>query len=88
MQRIPIWWRWYFWACPVAWTIYGLVASQFGETETLVTDAHQTVKDFIRSYFGYKHDFVGPAAAVLVAFPALFALVFALGIKFLNFQRR
>ncbi|CAA6674583.1 unnamed protein product [Spirodela intermedia] len=20
--RIPIWWRWYYWACPVAWTLY------------------------------------------------------------------
>ncbi|PQQ21261.1 pleiotropic drug resistance protein 1 [Prunus yedoensis var. nudiflora] len=29
--RIPIWWRWYYWACPVAWTLYGLVASQFGD---------------------------------------------------------
>ncbi|KAG5141732.1 hypothetical protein JHK82_017427 [Glycine max] len=28
---IPVWWRWYYWACPVAWTIYGLVASQFGD---------------------------------------------------------
>ncbi|KAF3673549.1 Pleiotropic drug resistance protein 3 [Capsicum annuum] len=32
--RMPIWWRWYYWACPVAWTLYGLVASQFGDIET------------------------------------------------------
>jgi hypothetical protein len=31
LQRIPIWWRWYSWACPVAWTLYGLVASQYGD---------------------------------------------------------
>ncbi|MQL00608.1 hypothetical protein EI005_25720, partial [Escherichia coli] len=31
--KIPIWWRWYYWACPVAWTIYGLVASQFGDID-------------------------------------------------------
>ncbi|KAL5537371.1 hypothetical protein UlMin_046283 [Ulmus minor] len=24
--RMPVWWRWYYWACLVAWTIYG-----FGE---------------------------------------------------------
>ncbi|KAL6577168.1 ABC transporter G member 34 [Orobanche minor] len=29
--QIPIWWRWYYWASPVAWTIYGLVASQLGD---------------------------------------------------------
>ncbi|KAJ4707956.1 Pleiotropic drug resistance ABC transporter [Melia azedarach] len=28
--RIPIWWRWYYWICPVSWTLYGLVVSQFG----------------------------------------------------------
>ncbi|KAM0823890.1 hypothetical protein ACQ4PT_070564 [Festuca glaucescens] len=31
-MAIPIWWRWYYWADPVAWTIYGVVASQFGES--------------------------------------------------------
>ncbi|KAL0291437.1 UNVERIFIED_CONTAM: Pleiotropic drug resistance protein 1 [Sesamum radiatum] len=25
--RTPVWWRWYHWANPVAWTLYGLVAS-------------------------------------------------------------
>ncbi|KAI6669859.1 hypothetical protein NL676_004744 [Syzygium grande] len=25
---IPVWWRWYYWCSPVAWTIYGIFASQ------------------------------------------------------------
>ncbi|KAL2473912.1 pleiotropic drug resistance protein 2-like [Forsythia ovata] len=29
-EEIPIWWRWYYWGSPVAWTIYGLVTSQVG----------------------------------------------------------
>ncbi|PNX98846.1 pleiotropic drug resistance protein 1-like, partial [Trifolium pratense] len=29
--RIPVWWRWYSWANPVAWSLYGLVASQYGD---------------------------------------------------------
>ncbi|RVW58199.1 Pleiotropic drug resistance protein 1 [Vitis vinifera] len=24
-NRIPVWWRWYYWICPVAWTLYGLL---------------------------------------------------------------
>ncbi|KAK6138442.1 hypothetical protein DH2020_027817 [Rehmannia glutinosa] len=28
---IPIWWRWYYWASPVAWTIYGIFTSQIGD---------------------------------------------------------
>ncbi|XP_020249692.1 ABC transporter G family member 39-like isoform X2 [Asparagus officinalis] len=85
--RIPVWWRWYFWACPVSWTLYGLCASQYGDVTTKL-DNGQTVKEFLESYFGYKHDFLGEVSAAVIAFPVLFALVFALGIKFLNFQRR
>ncbi|XP_048233510.1 pleiotropic drug resistance protein 1-like isoform X2 [Ricinus communis] len=40
-QRIPVWWRWYPWACPVSWTLYGLIASKFGH--------------FLVKYFDYKH---------------------------------
>ncbi|GAU13808.1 hypothetical protein TSUD_261350 [Trifolium subterraneum] len=28
--RMPVWWRWFYWANPVAWSLYGLFASQFG----------------------------------------------------------
>ncbi|KAH9666391.1 ABC transporter G family member 40 [Citrus sinensis] len=85
--RIPIWWRWYYWACPLAWTLYGLIASQYGDKEDRL-ESGETVKHFLRSYFGFKHDFLGVVALVVVAFPMLFAFVFGLGIKFLNFQRR
>ncbi|KAK9232138.1 hypothetical protein WN943_022381 [Citrus x changshan-huyou] len=55
--RIPIWWRWYYWADPMAWTLYGLVVSQFGDLEDKL-ESGETVKQFLRSYFGYKHDFL------------------------------
>ncbi|CAL5361430.1 unnamed protein product [Camellia sinensis] len=67
LSRIPIWWRWYYWACPVAWTLYGLVASQFGDIEDTL-DTNETVKDFLRNYFGFRHDFVVVAATVVVGF--------------------
>ncbi|PHT48745.1 Pleiotropic drug resistance protein 1 [Capsicum baccatum] len=85
--RIPIWWRWYYWACPVAWTLYGLVASQFGDIQTKLSD-DETVEQYLRRYFGFKHDFLGIVAAVIVALPVMFALTFALSIKAFNFQRR
>ncbi|KDO44266.1 hypothetical protein CISIN_1g039187mg, partial [Citrus sinensis] len=28
--RIPIRWRWYYWANPIAWTLYGLIAPRLG----------------------------------------------------------
>ncbi|KAI6680128.1 hypothetical protein NL676_034009 [Syzygium grande] len=56
--RIPIWWRWYSWACPMFWTLYGLVASQFGDVKDAL-DSGETVEEFVRSYFGFRHDFLG-----------------------------
>lgn len=71
----------------MAWTLYGLVASQFGDVkETLETG--ETVEDFVRSYFGFRHEFLGVVAVVIVGIPLLFGLIFALSIKALNFQIR
>ncbi|EXB94131.1 Pleiotropic drug resistance protein 1 [Morus notabilis] len=87
LTRIPIWWRWFYWSCPVAWTLYGLVASQFGDVkETLETG--ETVEAFVRTYFGFKHDFLGVVAVVIVGIPLLFGFIFAYSIKTLNFQIR
>ncbi|KAL5975651.1 Pleiotropic drug resistance protein tur2 [Asimina triloba] len=86
--KIPIWWRWYFWGCPVAWTLYGLIVSQFGDIEDVMTDTHMPVKDYVESYFGYKHSFLGAVSAGVIGFTVLFAFVFAFSIKVLNFQRR
>ncbi|KAG5065562.1 hypothetical protein JHK86_009293 [Glycine max] len=85
--RMPVWWRWYFWICPVSWTLYGLVTSQFGDIKERI-DTGETVEEFVRSYFGYRDDFVGVAAAVLVGFTLLFGFTFAFSIKAFNFQKR
>ncbi|KAF3450815.1 hypothetical protein FNV43_RR06904 [Rhamnella rubrinervis] len=85
--RIPVWWRWYYWACPVAWTLYGMVASQFGDIEDPL-DSGETVKHFLRRYFGFRHDFLGVVAAVILSFTVLFAFIFAFSIKAFNFQKR
>ncbi|KAH9666887.1 ABC transporter G family member 40 [Citrus sinensis] len=85
--RIPIWWRWYYWACPISWTLYGLVASQFGDKQDRL-ESGETVEQFLSSYFGFRHDFLGVVAAVVGALPVLFALIFAVGIKVFNFQKR
>ncbi|GJN19304.1 hypothetical protein PR202_gb06566 [Eleusine coracana subsp. coracana] len=86
--RIPIWWRWYSWACPVAWTLYGLVASQFGDITNVRLEDEELVKDFINRFFGFRHDYLGYVATAVVGFTVLFAFVFAFSIKVFNFQRR
>ncbi|KAG8371192.1 hypothetical protein BUALT_Bualt13G0061400 [Buddleja alternifolia] len=89
---IPIWWRWYYWASPVAWTIYGIFASQIGDQtgELQLTGNTATIRvnDFLREYLGYDHDFLLAVVFAHVGWVLLFFFVFAYGIKFLNFQRR
>ncbi|XP_030957843.1 pleiotropic drug resistance protein 2-like [Quercus lobata] len=88
---IPIWWRWYYWASPVAWTIYGVIASQFGDLKTEISlplGTKEPIDAFLKEFWGYDHDFLVPVVIAHVAWVFLFFFVFAYGIKFLNFQRR
>ncbi|XP_031487459.1 ABC transporter G family member 42-like [Nymphaea colorata] len=89
--RIPKWWIWYYWICPVAWTVYGLIASQYGDLNEMIDvvgEGRQTIKFHIKDRYGYESDFMGPIAAVLVGFTVFFAFVYAYCIKKLNFQMR
>lgn len=91
-KRIPIWWRWYYWANPVAWTLYGLVASQYADDERLVklSDGIQSLPAnlLVKNVFGYRHDFIAVAGFMVVSFSLLFAVIFAYAIKSFNFQKR
>ncbi|KAJ4842239.1 hypothetical protein Tsubulata_045945 [Turnera subulata] len=90
--KIPKWWVWYYWICPVSWTVYGLIVSQFGDvTDTIKlpgSNQFPRIKDYLDDHFGYKSDFMAPVAVVLVAFPIFFAFLYAFCIKNLNFQNR
>ncbi|KAJ4718238.1 Pleiotropic drug resistance ABC transporter [Melia azedarach] len=86
-KRMPGWWSWYYWICPIAWTLYGLVTSQYGDNKQML-DVGVSVKEFLKSYFGFEEDFLGVVAAVIVAFTVLFAAVFATAINVFNFQNR
>ncbi|KAK4761107.1 hypothetical protein SAY87_006000 [Trapa incisa] len=90
--RIPKWWVWYYWICPVAWTVYGLIISQYGDAENTITvpgmSPSPTVKWYIENHFGFDTNYMGQVAAVLVGFTVFFAFVFAYCIRALNFQLR
>jgi hypothetical protein len=92
LQSMPGWWRWYYWADPISWTLYGLLASQFGDLDQslLLSDgvSSTTIKIFLKDHFGFRHEFLGVVAIMVVGFSVLFAVVFAYAIKNLNFQRR
>ncbi|KAJ9188711.1 hypothetical protein P3X46_000080 [Hevea brasiliensis] len=87
---IPLWWRWYYWASPVAWTIYGIFASQIADKKSLIEIPESelmAVNVYLKEAFGYDHDFLVPVALAHVGWALLFFFVFVCSIKFLNFQR-
>ena len=61
-----MWWRWYYWICPVSWTLYGMITSQFGDVEDMLTDRNVTAVQYLDYFYGFKHDFQGIVAAVVV----------------------
>lgn len=89
--RIPGWWIWYYWICPVAWTVYGIVTSQYGnvsDTLDLLDGNTTTVQLYLEHRLGYHYNFLGVVATVLVGFSIFFAFMYAFCIKYLNFQHR
>ncbi|KAJ4847789.1 hypothetical protein Tsubulata_003348 [Turnera subulata] len=89
--QLPIWWRWYYWCSPVAWTLYGLVTSQVGDKSSNVGvpgSGNVPLKVFLKQYLGFEYDFLPAVAAAHIGWVVLFFFVFAYCIKFLNFQRR
>lgn len=89
---LPIWWRWFYWCSPVAWTIYGIMASQLGDIKTEIVLASgappQPVNEYLKQNYGFDHDFLVPVVFAHVGWVLLFFFVFAYGIRYLNFQRR
>uniref|UniRef100_A0A803MQI5 ABC transporter domain-containing protein n=1 Tax=Chenopodium quinoa TaxID=63459 RepID=A0A803MQI5_CHEQI len=89
--QIPIWWRWYYWASPVSWTLYGLVTSQVGDKTSLIEipgSSSMSVQAFLKDYLGYEYDFLPIIVIGHLGWVLLFFFVFAYGIKYLNFQKR
>nr|CAD1816846.1 unnamed protein product [Ananas comosus var. bracteatus] len=88
--EIPKWWIWLYYICPTSWTLDGLFSSQYGDVDKEVTvfEETQPISSFIESYFEFHHDRLWSVAIVLIAFPLVFATLFAYFIGKLNFQRR
>ncbi|RZC48744.1 hypothetical protein C5167_017175 [Papaver somniferum] len=88
--NIPKWWMWFYYMTPTSWALNGLLTSQFGdiEEEILVFGEKKTVSNFLKDYFGFHHDQLPLVAVLLLAYPIIFASLFAYCIGKLNFQRR
>lgn len=76
----------------MAWTVYGLIVSQYGDVEDEIivegTTMKSSVKRYVEEHFGYKMELMGGVAAVLVGFTVFFAFMYAYCLKTINFQKR
>lgn len=65
---------------------------QLGDVETTISQPgvspDQSVSVYIRNYFGYEQNMLGPTVAILFAFVCMFFVVFAYAIQKINFQVR
>ncbi|KAI7757931.1 hypothetical protein M8C21_007667 [Ambrosia artemisiifolia] len=88
--QIPGWWIWCYYLSPMAWTLQGLIGSQLGDVEDPIVgpDFNGTVKGYLKEGLGIEYHMIGVSAVAIFAFSLFFFLVFALSLKFLNFQKR
>ncbi|KAH7278689.1 hypothetical protein KP509_38G052500 [Ceratopteris richardii] len=93
--KLPEWWSWYYWVCPTAWTVNGLITSQYSDAKRSIQvnlpaggQGKQEITEYLNRTFGFHRDFLGEVATVLIVFPIFFALVFTVCVRTLNFQRR
>lgn len=91
-KRIPIWWRWYYYLNPVAWSLYGLLTSQYGDDNRIVklSDGIRSmpISQLLKDVFGFRHEELGISGLMVVLFCVMFAVIFAYAIKSFNFQKR
>ncbi|KAL9660657.1 hypothetical protein QQ045_025474 [Rhodiola kirilowii] len=87
---IPGWWIWFYYICPIAWTLKGIIISQLGDVEDKIVGPgfEGTVKEYLKFSLGYEYNMIGQSVAALLAFCVLFFGAFALSLRLLNFQRR
>uniref|UniRef100_A0A803KRW0 ABC transporter domain-containing protein n=1 Tax=Chenopodium quinoa TaxID=63459 RepID=A0A803KRW0_CHEQI len=70
---IPGWWIWFYYICPVAWTLRGIISSQLGDVETIIVgDGFQgSIKEYLDVHYGYGPGMIGVSAVVLLGFTLL-----------------
>ncbi|KAL3689015.1 hypothetical protein R1sor_015324 [Riccia sorocarpa] len=91
--RIPVYWKWFYWCIPTAYTLIGCITPQFGDMHDPLQLSDGTVtgvpiNQFVEDIFGFRTSLLPLAAVMTVVFPVLAASVFICSIAKLNFQRR
>ena len=80
---------WFYWINPNAHTVYGLISTQFLESNARVDVYGERVPLtlFIQERFGFHHSFIGYNVLVLCGWILVFLLAGALALRKLNFLK-
>ena len=79
LQQIPKWWIWLYYITPTAWTLNGMLTSQYGDIqkEIDVFGETKTIAAFLRDYYGFHHGQLPLVPFISILYPLTFAFVFA-----------
>mmetsp|Transcript_33340 Transcript_33340/g.83541 ORF Transcript_33340/g.83541 Transcript_33340/m.83541 type:complete len:1541 (-) Transcript_33340:49-4671(-) len=89
-SQMPVYLAWINRVSPTTWVIYGLVASQLGNSQYLVNVYGEimTVSSFVESFLGYEYDFRWYCVLIIFAFATCFMFSAAAALFKLNFNIR
>eukprot|EP00891_Asterochloris_glomerata_P005114 jgi/Astpho2/5114/Aster-06326 len=90
-QMVP-WWKWFFYINPLSWTLYGIIVTQLGDQENLISTGVgqpvMTIKQYLNQNYDYQLSFIGPIVGIMFGFIIFFAGLAIVCLKFVNFQKR
>ncbi|KAL0545930.1 hypothetical protein IC582_015829 [Cucumis melo] len=91
LKSIAGWWIWFYYICPISWTLRGIITSQLGDVETIIVGPgfKGSVKQYLEVSLGYGGDgMIEVFIVFLIAFILHLFTVFPVSVKLINFQRR
>ncbi|KAK9916362.1 hypothetical protein WJX75_001804 [Coccomyxa subellipsoidea] len=89
-QMVP-WWKWYWYVNPISWTLYGIIVTQLGDDNTVVSipgGGTTTISGYLETTFSYQHSWIGNVVGILIGFMVFFGALAILSLKYINYQRR
>jgi ABC-type multidrug transport system permease subunit len=91
-SQMPVYFRWYRYLNPIYWSLYGIIVSQLGDVQEVLSlgagMGSAPVGEYLNASFGYKHSFIGWVALILVGYGLAFAVIAVIALQFLKFQKR
>ncbi len=88
--QIPAGWKWMARISPTTWIIYGLGASQMGDSEVpfILGNTTTTVGAFVNEFWGYEYSFIWWCPLILFAYVLFFRVGASLLMSYVSFNKR